>query len=452
MDDATIAALSTPPGKGGIAVIRISGPDTLERLGSIIESFPQPLIPRRAYHQYVIKAEKRIEECVFVFYKGPHSYTGEDLAEISIHSNPFLIEEVLNLIYQANIRAALPGEFTFRAFKNGKMDLIQAETVNELINANSRVYANMKFGSLEGQLSRLVAKIREYLIDMGSRVETKLEFEEDQYLDRIDFSEGLHEIISEIKQVLSHSRFNDLLDKGLNVVLVGRFNVGKSSLFNQVLMEERSITSPIPGTTRDFIEQKIYIGGFPIVLVDVAGMNKDSRDTIEKKGIQRSYEKIKNSDAVIFMVDASQQLDKTDYEIQKKIENKDKLVVVNKVDIGNPEVLSQIHGHFKGDRVVEISVKDQINLGSITGYLKKLVTDVQNQNQTYTINRRQQSHLRRLRDCLQKILCGGRKGAAEIEIVAEEIKGALQIIADLTGEITADDILKRIFANFCVGK
>lgn len=455
MDKDTIAALASPWGRGGIAVIRVSGGKTQSILKKIIEKCPTPLIPGKTYHSFVIDGKKRIDECVMVFFKAPHSYTGEDTAEISIHSNPFLVEEVLDLIFRISktgTRGALPGEFTYRAFKNGKMDLLQAESVNELINANSRYFAHMKFGTLEGKLSRMMEQLKEELTNLGVRIETKIEFEEDQFFDEISIADHLETPLKQLDTLLANSRFNQLLDKGLNIVIVGKVNVGKSSLFNTLLMEDRSIISHIPGTTRDFIKEKIFIHGFPIELTDAAGINRETRDDIEAQGIQRSLDRVKNSDAVIFMLDASTPFDSSDKEIYHLVKQKNKLIVVNKLDIKDQNVLDTIAAYFKDEEILHISVKEHTNIKGITGYFKGLIKDIKGKETEFTINQRQKLVLEELQTILIRVKGMAAVRFKHVEIMAEEIRHAVEIIGQLMGEITPDDILNKIFSEFCVGK
>jgi len=457
-DGDTIAALSTPMGRGGIAVIRVSGEGTRAILSRMVEGLPGFLEPRRAYHGFVTDGKKHIDECVVVFFKGPSSYTGEDVAEISIHSNPFIVEEVLNLVLKQDltgetvVRNALPGEFTYRAFRNGKLDLIQAESVNELINANSRYYAHMKFGSLEGRLSRFMEELKEALIDLGVLIETKIEFEEDQFFDEIAVSDQLKGSVKRLDTLLGNARFNDLLNKGLNVVIAGKVNVGKSSLFNMLLMEERSIISSTPGTTRDFIREKLYIDGFPVDITDVAGINRETEDHIEVLGIQRSIEKLENCDAVIFMLDVSRPVESMDRDIYELVKGKRRLIIGNKADIGDPVVWDSIRDVFGGEEIVEVSVKDHRNIGVVTGFLEGLVGDIRGREAEFTVNRRQRGLLEELRGVLVSACGMVEGGVVQVELAAEEIRGAIGIIGRLMGEVTPDDILNKIFSQFCVGK
>ena len=455
MDTSTIAALSTPMGRGGIAVIRISGQKTVDILRKIFDKLPRRIVPRRTYHGFIKEKGRHIDECLAVFFQAPNSYTGEDAAEISIHSSPFIIEEVLNLIlslYPTEVRAALPGEFTYRAFKNGKLDLIQAESVNELINANSKYYAHMKFGSLEGKLSSFMTALKEDLINLGVQIETKIEFEEDQFFDEITIARHLDEPLKKLDTLLNNARFNDLLNKGLNVVIAGKVNVGKSSLFNTLLMEERSIISAVPGTTRDFIREKLFIDGFPIDITDVAGINRETEDHIETLGIQRSLEKLENADAVIFMLDVSRPVDDTDKSIYERIKNKKKLILVNKMDIGEQETAAHISSFFAGETIVYISVREHVNIDAVTRFLEGLIRDVKTREAEYTVNQRQKHLLEQLRAVLMEVRRITEVRGGQAEIAAEEIRRAVQFIGELMGEITPDDILNRIFSQFCVGK
>ncbi len=452
MDDDTIAALATPSGRGGIAVIRVSGAKTLKIIAKIIENLPAAIAPQKAYHTFVIDNKKRLDECIVIFFKAPHSYTGEDLAEISIHSNPFLIESVLALIYRNQVRQALPGEFTYRAFKNGKMDLIQAEAVHEFISAGSQYYAQMKFGSLEGKLSAMLNRIKENLRQLGIKIETRIEFEEDQGFEEISLTAELEEAAAALQTVLENSRFNDMLNKGLNVVIVGKVNVGKSSLFNSLLLQERSIISAIPGTTRDFIREKLFIDGFPIEITDMAGVHRETKDEIESQGIKRSIEQIQAGDAAIFMLDVSRDLDKTDDEIFALVKDKKKIIAANKMDVARPYIMAEIESRFKGETIAAVSVKENRNLDKIRDFLKTLVMGITGQDIEVTVNQRQKVCLEKLLDVLGAVKRMLAEGSSDVEIIAEEIREGMRIIGELMGEITTDDILNGIFSQFCVGK
>jgi tRNA modification GTPase len=448
----TIAALSTPLGRGGIAVIRLSGQNTLDILAKITRGLPRKIVPRTAYHAFIHKKGQKIDEGLVTYFKEPKSYTGEDLAEISIHSSPFVIEAILDLIFEHQARQAMPGEFTYRAFKNGKIDLIQAEAVDELINANSRHFALMKFDNLEGRLSGLVKKLRGQLTELGILVESIIEFQEDQFLGPINLVGEVEETARVIDRILTGARFNDSLDRGLNIVIAGKVNVGKSSLFNHLLMEERSIISATPGTTRDFIREKLYIDGYPFEITDVAGMSHLTNDHVETQGIRRSLEKIEKSDAVIFMLDASREVDDSDLEIYKSIQDREKIVLVNKIDIADAGCLAAIKDRFKGEELHQISVQENINTEVVSLFLKGLVNTIETQAADFSVNHRQKQHLAQLYEVIKRVCDMVRQESNQVEIMAEEIRAALHIMGELTGQISSDDILDGIFSRFCVGK
>lgn len=454
MDDDTIAALSTPPGRGGIGVIRVSGKQTLPILSGIIGKWPRRPVPRHAYHKHIVNKDTQVDECIVVFYPGLNSYTGEDLAEISLHSNPFVIEEVLKLIYRHQARGALPGEFTYRAFKNGKIDLIQAESVNQLINANSRYFAQIQFQGIDGKLSGRIEKLRENIVDLGVRIETVIEFQEDHYLGEIDLNENLKAAGQILEHILSHADLNETLNRGLEVVIMGKVNVGKSSLFNALLMEDRVITSTIPGTTRDFIKEKLYVEGFPLEVVDIAGFQSRTADDVERQGMLRGIEKAKKSDAVIFMLDASEKLEESDFEIYDSIREKPKIVVANKIDILDSKVLNRIKSSFKEEEICEISAKNGENLDGIFSFLKKRVHAFQDHQFLFSFSPRQARLFQELKqriDRLKELKVVPGVGT-HAEIIAEEIRQALDIIGQLTGDVSSDEVLREIFSRFCVGK
>jgi tRNA modification GTPase len=297
-----------------------------------------------------------------------------------------------------------------------------------------------------------MGELKEELINLGVRIETKIEFEEDQFFDEIAVADQLAPPIKRLDTLLTNARFNDLLNKGLSVVIAGKVNVGKSSLFNTLLMEERSIISSVPGTTRDFIREKFYIDGFPIDITDVAGMNRETDDHIESLGMQRSLEKLETCDAVIFMLDASRPVDDTDKDIYELVKEKKRLIIVNKTDIREPGVSEAIDAYFKDERIEYVSVKEHVNIEVVTGFLEGIVNGIRGKESEFTVNQRQKRLLEELRMVLKRVSEMVEAHSGHAEIIAEEIRRAVEIIGQLMGEITPDDILNKIFSEFCVGK
>jgi tRNA modification GTPase len=451
MDDETIVALATPPGKAGIAVIRLSGKDSQAIVSALFEPLPSVWQARKSYHGFIQSQGRRIDECLLTFFKAPRSYNGEDMAEISLHSNLSIIEEVIGLACRLGARPALPGEFTYRAFRNGKLDLLQAEAVNDLIQANSRVYALMEFANLEGRLSKMVGSIRARLLQMAIDVETEIEFAEDQMLETAADS-WLPAMAADLKKIISQSRFNDILDQGMHVVIAGKVNVGKSSLFNALLLQERSIISPLPGTTRDYIQEKLHLDGLPFQITDMAGIHDGTGDDIENQGMQRSLDKIAQADAVIFMVDASLPLEASDYEIYQLLGEKKRILLANKSDQALEQVLANFHKAFPDETIHLVSAKNQENLDVAVDFLKSLWQEIGEPATGTVINLRQKMLLEKLLQNLQEIEHMQGQRPAQTETIAEEICQALQLIGELTGAISSTEIFQGIFAKFCIGK
>jgi tRNA modification GTPase len=452
MDEDAIVALATPPGRGGIAVIRISGSQSERIIRKIVRPLPAKLAARRSYHGYLHDTAQRIDECLAVFFKAPRSYSGEDMAEISLHSNLFVVEEVLGLICACGARPALPGEFTYRAFKNGKLDLLQAEAVNDLIQANSRAGALMQFNNLEGRLSRTVARLRAALLQAAIQLETRIEFAEDQHVEEDATGSDLAAAAGALEKILAQSRFTEVLNNGLHVVLAGRVNVGKSSLFNALLLKERSIVSALPGTTRDTIQEKLVVDGFPFHITDMAGIRDASSDDIEKQGMQRSVDKIAQADAVIFMVDASQPLEDTDRQIYGLLAAKKRLLLANKSDQAPAEVVKGIRVAFPEETVHLVSAKNGENLDVAVDFMKDLLRQIPEAAGQTVVNLRQKILLERLSEKIGLIWRMQADGLEAAEVIAEVIRQGLSLIGELTGAVAPADILQGVFARFCIGK
>jgi len=452
MDEDTIVALATPPGRAGIALIRLSGNQSQEIIRSVFEPLPLRWQGRKSYHGFIHQQGRRIDECLVTIFKAPRTYSGEDMAEISLHSNHALIEAVIDLTCRFGARPALPGEFTFRAFRNGKLDLLQAEAVNELIQANSRVFAQMEFGNLEGRLSKRIDSIRSRLLQMAVAIETDIEFAEDQNLETADAVFGLSAAAADLEKVLSQSRFNEILDNGVHVVIAGMVNVGKSSLFNALLMKERSIISHLPGTTRDYIQEKLHLDGLPFQITDMAGIRPGTGDDIENQGMSRSLDKIAQADAVIFVVDASRPVLDGDREIYRLLGNKKRILLANKKDLAPDGALATIRRDFPGETVHLLSARNGENLEPLIDFLRNLWRQTEALAGELAVNLRQKTLLEKLLHNLRQIERMQSLCPLPAEVIAEEIRLGLRLIGELTGAISSAEVLQGIFAKFCIGK
>jgi tRNA modification GTPase len=401
---------------------------------------------------------QRIDQCLIIFFSAPRSYTGEDLVEISLHSNPCLVEEIVEMAVEQGARPALAGEFTYRAYLHDKLDLIQAEAVNDLIHANSRYFARTSFSNLEGGLTRLADDLKADLKEFAILLETQIEFSEENHLpyqSLQDLRQKVSDTIRIVDKMLQNARYHDQLTDGLKVVIMGRSNVGKSTLFNALLDRDRAITSPYPHTTRDFIEDRLYIQGFPVILTDIAGIEGGQLDTVDSEGIQRSYQKIRQAGAIIFMVDASRDFSKADRELYSLSGQKKTLICINKMDKALSETVRTVEEFFQDRETVRISLLQNPALAPILDFLRSLVTESRSHLADYTVNQRQRDLLQKTRKNLETIdtlLNKHFDRPGSLEIIAEENRLALEHLGKMLGEIEPEDILRDIFSRFCIGK
>ncbi len=449
MDEQTIAALATPAGRGALAVIRLSGPETAALLPQILLGWPAQPRPWRLYHRPLQAGGQPVCDGLAVFFRAPRSYTGEDAAEISIPASPVLTGALLAELARRGARPALPGEFTFRAYRNGRIDLIQAEAVLELVRAASRSEAHMEFATLEGGLSRAVAALRQQVVDAAVRLETAIEFQEENRLEEAPAAAALVEALRALQQILSQARFQDEIRSGLRVAIAGPVNAGKSTLFNSLLLQERAITSPHPGTTRDFILETLDLDGFPVELSDAAGIRR-SGDPLEEEGVRRSHELVAASQAVLLVLDAARPAEVTE-EIGRLGEGKPRLLLANKADVAAAADLEALRTRFPGAPLHPVSALTGANLEVVHDWLRGLAQERGAPPGALAVNRRQKMMLERVRDCLgeaQRHL----QQAEAAELAAEELRAALGAIGELTGEVRCDDLLEAVFSRFCIGK
>lgn len=460
----TICALATANGMGAIAVIRVSGPDAITKVAQIYQSkFNKNKSLNDAESHtihlgYLMDGDTIIDEALFSIFKNPHSYTGEDVVEISTHGSIYIQQKVLELLNKIGIRNANPGEYTFRAFWNGKMDLTQAEAVADLIASDSKASHEIAIKQMRGGFSNQIKDLRDQMINFAALMELELDFSEEdvEFADRTQFYALLNQLQSILKRLADSFAFGNVIKNGVPVAIVGAPNAGKSTLLNALLNEERAIVSDIEGTTRDTIEETIYIDGVGFRFIDTAGI-REAGDTIERIGIEKTFEKINDASIVIYLYDSNiteenqiaQQLD--------ELQGKDKIVfnVANKIDVTNNEsVISEaIKQEFKDIVHIEISAKDQYNIEALKEQLVyQMKLKGSNQDDTIVTNSR---HLEALQNTLIQI--GKIKQGMDVglpgDLLAMDIREALTYLGHITGEIDVDqDILGTIFGKFCIGK
>jgi len=468
----TIIALATPAGSGAIGIIRLSGADAIKLVNRFFESkFKNKDLTKVKSHTihlgYLKDGEKILDEVLISVFKNPHSYTGEDVVEISVHGSPYIQQQVLQLFLKNGVRHAKAGEFTLRAFLNGKMDLSQAEAVADLIASNSETSHQLALQQMRGGFSSEIKKLRDELIHFASLIELELDFAEEdvEFADRKQFKNLVQQIQTTLKHLVDSFAVGNVLKEGVPVAIVGEPNVGKSTLLNALLNEERAIVSHIAGTTRDVIEDELILNGIRFRFIDTAGIRK-ATDEIEKIGIQKTYEKIGEAKVVIFLIDACalsknatchhpehdkvlQAFETELNNIAQKYPHKKILIVVNKIDQID---LKDYQTDTNQYPLIEISAKYKTGLDRLTSQLTSLVNKgLLDQNEVVVSNAR---HYQALTEALQSIIHVNQALDNDVstDLLTIDIRAALHSLGKITGEITTDDLLDNIFKNFCIGK
>lgn len=458
--DDTIAAIATAPGEAGIGIVRISGEKALEVIDKLFLSVQgKPLgayPPRRMTYGYLIDPETgdRVDEVLAVYMKAPHTYTREPLVEINCHGGMIPVKRILTLILRQGVRAAAPGEFTKRAFLNGRIDLAQAEAVMDLISAKTDKGFDVAMDQLEGSLSQQVKSYQQEIMGLLAHVEVSIDFSEED-VDEVALEYLLKEsqrIAEGLEKLLATAETGRIIREGLSTVIVGKPNVGKSSLLNALLRENRAIVTEIPGTTRDVIEAHFNIRGIPLRLIDTAGI-RETEDVVEKIGVQRSKEFFNQADLVIFMLDASRELTAEDLELMDLVQHKRALVIINKTDLPPKLEIDRVKGLFGESRVIHTSLLEGIGLEEVEDQLEAMV---------YTGGKKAKDTLMvtnvRHRDALERALKSLKEGIQAIEqqlpmdFIEVDFKNAWSYLGEITGDSLSEDLIDHIFSNFCIGK
>ncbi len=437
-----IAAIATAPGRGGIGVVRVSGPDPERLIQSLLG---RALPPRRAVHaRFLDQDGQTLDDGIALYFPAPHSFTGEHVLELQGHGGPLVLQGVLERCLELGARLAEAGEFSRRAFLNGKLDLVQAEAIADLIDAGSREAARSAVRSLEGEFSRRVNLLKDALVHLRMLVEATLDFPEEDidFLKQADAWGKLAEITTQLDAVLAQARQGALLRDGLNVVLIGQPNVGKSSLLNQLAGYEAAIVTAIAGTTRDTVREVIQIQGVPLHLIDTAGL-RDTDDTVERLGIARTWSALERADAAVLLIDASHGVGPREAEILARLPDIPVVTVHNKIDLAGE------HPHLSEDGTqIWLSAKEGSGVDLLRDRLLAIAGWQASGEGVFTARARHLDALRRSRDHLQSARAAGQ----QLEFFAEELRLAHGALAEITGEFSADDLLGVIFSQFCIGK
>ena len=451
----TISAISTPKGEGGIAIIRISGDKSFEILDKIfIKKNPNADLGfYKLNYGFIKDGEKIVDEVMAVRLKAPKSYTCEDIVEINCHGGTLVSEKVLELVLRNGARYAESGEFTKRAFMNGRIDLSQAEAVMDIIQGKTEKSVSLSLDQLRGDLRDKVNEFKKALLDITAHVNVVLDYPEEGIDDPlpVELRDNLEKVYEEANRLIDSYDTGKKIKEGIKTVIVGKPNVGKSTLLNALLREERAIVTHIAGTTRDVIEEIINIKGIPLVLVDTAGIRKTD-DIVENIGVEKSKQFIEKADLVLLVLDASKELENEDIEVINQIkENKKKVIVLlNKIDL-NKKI--NLEG-YNLENIVEISAKDNIGIEDMQEKIYSYIVeeDVENSSEKLIItNIRHKTALEKTKDAIRNIFETIDMGLP-MDLISVDLKEALDSLSEITGEISSEDILDHVFGNFCVGK
>ena len=439
----TIAAISTPLGTGGVGVVRISGDKSFEIAQKVTNRNDLPA--GKICHGWCVDNDKKIDEVIILPFKAPNSYTGEDVIEIQCHGGIQVVKNILDVIIKNGARMAERGEFTKRAFLNKRIDLSQAEAVDDLIHSKTSEFAIQSAKNLSGVLAQKITEIKKGIFEVASRIVAATDFPED--VAEPDYSyliNKFEEYISEIEKILTNAKSSDILRQGIKVAIAGRPNVGKSSLFNALLNINRAIVTEIAGTTRDIISETIDLG-IPVTLIDTAGIrDNDQLDKVEEIGIEYSKQSVKDSDLILFLYDASAGFLPEDDAIYSIIKNKNHIVVANKIDIAN-------NFENKFDNELQISANTKEGIEQLKQKIKDSVLNFSIEDMEFTTNQRQQNCLIRCKESLINALEGAKNNQLQ-DMIYIDLKSALLALDEITGEVITDDILNNIFDHFCIGK
>ncbi|GGD26291.1 tRNA uridine-5-carboxymethylaminomethyl(34) synthesis GTPase MnmE [Flavobacterium orientale] len=475
----TIVALATPSGSGAIAIIRLSGKEAIAVAASVFQSVSGKDINKQKTHTlhlgHIVDDKKVIDQVLLSIFKNPNSYTGEDVIEISCHGSTFIQQQIIQLFLRKNCRLAKPGEFTLRAFLNGKLDLSQAEAVADLIASDNEASHQIAMQQMRGGFSNEIAQLRQELLNFASLIELELDFAEEdvEFADRTQFNELLTRIEFVLKRLIDSFAVGNVIKNGIPIAIVGEPNVGKSTLLNALLNEERAIVSDIAGTTRDTIEDELVIDGIGFRFIDTAGI-RETTDHVESIGIKKTFEKIEQAQVVVYLVDSSQlsvvgdpvsvvssqwSVDKLKSDIEQiknKYPHKTLLTIINKKDLLTPDMIELLEGQLTTDNrqqeTLFISAKNKEGIDELKQTLLSFVnTGALRNNETIVTNSRHYDSLLKALEEIQKVKWGLESGISS-DLMAIDIREALYHFGEITGEVTNDELLGNIFANFCIGK
>jgi len=454
----TITAMGTRPGESAIGIIKLSGKDSIKIADRIfLANNKKKLFKAEPYsmsYGAIMEPDgSMIDEVLVSVMKAPASYTREDIVEINCHGGTQSANRIMELVLDSGARLADPGEFTKRAFLNGRIDLSQAEAVIDLVQSRTRESLKIAANNLKGNIREEVYRLKEEILEIIAQLEAAVDFiEEDLYITPYDVLLGKTcEITKEIEKLIEDEEKGEIIKNGIKVAIVGKPNVGKSSLLNFLSKKEKAIVTEIPGTTRDAVEEIVYVEGIPLILVDTAGI-RNTEDKIEKIGVERSIKHIEDAELVIIVLDGSREFDELDSGIIKKLRKKNVICCVNKKDMKQKMDIKNIEAHFPAENIISISALSGQDVEKLQDRIRNLVLD----DEAYLgdrviVNARQKDVLKNVKDVMVKAEASMQKGLSE-EFPCSDLRIAYDLLGEITGDNTSEDILDKIFERFCIGK
>lgn len=459
MDSDTIAAVATAAGESSVGIVRVSGPDAGRVVGRLFRTQSgTPLnLDKRTFSYGVVRDSHRgdaIDECILLWMPHPHSYTAEDVAEFQVHGGIQLVQQVLKSTLEAGARLAEPGEFTKRAFLNGRIDLSQAEAVMDLIRSKTERAAQTALGQVKGHLRDTIIQLRKQLLELQAHVEVTIDYPEHD-VESVACDHVVHvgsHLTREVGDLLASARVGQVLREGVATAILGRPNVGKSSLLNALLKRDRAIVTDIPGTTRDVLEEYVNVRGLPFKLIDTAGI-RETEDVVEQLGVTRSREMVHSAELVIVLINGSEQLQQDDLLLLEETHDLNRIIAVNKVDLPRAVADDEMERLVGSSPLVLISAKEHEGLATLEEQMERLVLggSVDAADLTYMTNARQTKLLAEAKDDLEGAVDAASAGAT-LDIIAVQLQAAYSSLGLVIGEEVGEDLLNEIFSRFCLGK
>lgn len=456
--DDTIAAIATAPGEGGIGIIRISGADSIAIASSIFKPFYKENLldyPNRSLvYGNIVDSDRVIDEVLIARMEGPNSYTAEDVVEINCHGGFISVKKILELVLKKGARLADPGEFTKRAFLNGRIDLSQAEAVIDIINAKTDQSHDIAQTQLEGALSQKVSSLRNMITEVLAQVEVAIDYPEEdiEFITYKELTDKTSQIQKEVVKMYETSDTGKILREGLKTAILGKPNVGKSSLMNWILGENRAIVTEIAGTTRDVIEEFVNIKGIPLKIVDTAGI-RETDDIVEKIGVEKSRDHMKSSDLVLVVLDSSRELEEDDLEILDAINPQKTLVLINKIDLESRLDMDKVKEYIAEENIIHISAMENKGLESIHDKIETMVYEgrVSNKGDVMITNTRHKDAIYKAMNSINDAI-KGLEDHMSYDFIGVDLKDAWDSLGFINGDTVTEDLLDTIFKNFCIGK